>query len=115
MHDVEEAARYLRDHPGAGGDGEAMPWRARRTLEAGVFIVTRTPTTRRCGGSSSSRYGEDWIELLREMAQTDRTVGGADGDARRHHRARGREPWELQQGDRGFGGRPCRIVHVAGV
>jgi len=44
MHDVLETAQYLRgEHPGAAGHDGGMPWRARRTLESGMFVAYSRP------------------------------------------------------------------------
>ena len=44
MHDVFETAHYLRDtHSDATGHADGMPWRARRTLESGMFVAYARP------------------------------------------------------------------------
>jgi hypothetical protein len=52
MQEVVETAQYLRgEHPTTtlGHDG-GMPWRARRTLEAGMFVSYARPFVRTRGG-----------------------------------------------------------------
>lgn len=47
MHDVLETARYLRgEYADAEDHASGMPWRARRILEVGLFVVYARPFTR---------------------------------------------------------------------
>lgn len=51
MHDVIETADYLRgQHVRAAGHDAGMPWRARRTLETGIFVTYARPFTEARGG-----------------------------------------------------------------
>jgi hypothetical protein len=46
MHDVLETATYLLgEHSEAPGHDGGMPWRARRTLETGIFVTYARPFT----------------------------------------------------------------------
>lgn len=51
MDDVGETASYLLgDHPEARGHDGEMPWRARRTLEAGMVVTYARPFAHTRGG-----------------------------------------------------------------
>lgn len=68
MHDVLETAQYLRgDHADAPSHDSEMPWRARRTLETGMFVTYARPftDTRRLGLPRLKR-ARDLTSELRE-------------------------------------------------